>query len=114
MIYVFTFIVLLMLKRHLNGNNPLTALTWEEKNPLDYVFHPSPAIERLREQVQLNNFYKKELNDKISDLRKKGINFNDMTANWMLILNKSYDEVSNDIEKYAKVGETFGPKRRTG
>jgi hypothetical protein len=40
-----------MLKHFKKGELVPTELTWEEKNPINYLYRPSEAISRLQERL---------------------------------------------------------------
>jgi len=41
-----------MLKHFREKEPPPTELTWEEKNPTDYVYRPSEAMQRWQEKAE--------------------------------------------------------------
>jgi len=43
-----------MLKRVKNGKQVPTELSWEEKNPQNYVYRPSKAMIKLRKEIEQN------------------------------------------------------------
>ena len=55
--------------RHFRKREPnLIELTWEEKNPTDYLYCSSKAIKHLREMVERNMAEKINFNEKIQEL----------------------------------------------